>query len=172
MRYIRLYEEFEKGNDIQCISWEDANRLLSKNSDFCVIDWETGKKWMMKRTSGKYHADVEPLTFRDSEIMLSCFPKDKTFEDATFRPVIIEIGLSRYGASLMGFAHCGSNETQFRDRTRILSGGFRNMRNWDSIRDNGIVGHFCLHFIGSLRHTDKMEDIGAQNEIMRIKQEK
>lgn len=163
MKYIKLLEHYN--NDIKKITWEDADKIIALYSDFTVIDKETKKSWIMKRTSGKLHADVEPITAEDSEIMLSCFPKDKSFKEATYRPVIVEIGFNRYGAALMGFPHCGSTSTQFKEKTRVLSGGFRNMRNWDSIRNNDVVGHFCLHFVGSLRHTDYKTDIKAQNAI-------
>ncbi len=49
----------------------------------------------MKRTRGKYHADVEPVTAEDTFKMMSCFPKNKSFKEAIFRPVIVEIGLEK-----------------------------------------------------------------------------
>ena len=164
MKYIKLFENFED-SIIKIIDWEDANQAIPINSYFKIIDKEFEISWMMKRTRGKYHADVEPVTAEDTLKMMSCFPKDKSFKEATFRPVIVEIGLEKLGASLMGFPHCGSNQTDFGEITKKLTGGFKNMPNWDSIRDNNVVGHYCLYFNGSIRHTDKKPEPKAQNAI-------
>ena len=40
-----------------------------------------------------------------------------------------------------------------------------NGANWDKIKNNGASGHVCLHFIGSLRHKDKLIDDEAQKCI-------
>lgn len=164
-KHIKLLEEFQAAKKISKIGWEEADKMIPVFSSFRVIDTGTGKSWTMERTSGKYHADVEPVTKEDTKKMLSCFPKDDSFEEATYRPVIVEIGSDRYAAALMGFPHAGSLSTPFRQKTKHLSGGFKNMPNWDYIRDNGAVGHFCLHFLGSLRHTDKKPDRKAQEAI-------
>ena len=162
---IKTFESFID-DGVSKIDWEEADRTIPRFSPFVVTDLETGKSWEMMRTSGKFHADVEPITKEDSKEMLSCFPKERSFESATYRPVIVSIGVERYKAALMGFPHAGSNSTPFGQKTKKLSGGFRNMPNWDYNRDNSIVGHFCLHFPGSVRHTDKKEDPNAQKAIM------
>jgi hypothetical protein len=172
MRYIRLYEAFQdeqpvtqENSKISKIDWQEANKKIPVFSSFGVTDMETGIFWMMMRTSGKLHADVETLTKEDTAKMLSCFPKDSSFENSTYRPVIVNLGSERYAAALMGFPHAGSNHTPFKQMTKELSGGFTDIPNWDYNRDNGIAGHFCLHFLGSTRHTDKKEDPKAQRAI-------
>jgi hypothetical protein len=165
-RHIELFEEFN--SKISKIDWEEANKIIPLFSSFGVTDAETGSSWMMMRTSGKLHADVEPITKEDTLKMLSCFPEDDSFENATYRPVIVNLGSEKYAAALMGFPHCGSNSTPFKQITKKLSGGFTNMPNWNYIRDNGTVGHFCLHFLGSAKHTDKKEDAKAQRAIASI----
>jgi len=165
-KHIQLFEEFN--SKISKIDWAEADKKIPIFSSFGVTDAETGKSWTMMRTSGKLHADVEPITKKDGKKMLSCFPQDTSFKDATYRPVIVNLGSERYAAALMGFPHCGSTSTEFKQMTKKLSGGFTNMPNWDYIRDNGIVGHFCLHFLGSTKHTDKKEDTKAQKAIRSI----
>jgi len=148
--------------------WEEADMLIPEFSEFKVTDYKTGKSWRMMITSGKYHADVEPVTKSDTQIMNSVFAKDKSFESAQYRPVIIEKDGLRYGAALMGFPHAGSLETKFKETTPERSGGFGEGPNWDYIRDNDAVGHFCLHFKGSIRHTDEKVDDKAQEAINKL----
>jgi hypothetical protein len=167
-KYIKLFEEFKIPEIAHKIEWKEADKIIHPFLPFHIIDVGSGNSWMMMRTSGKYHADVEPITKEDTEKMLSCFPKSDSFEKSIYRPVIVEIGSERYAAALMGFPHAGSNSTPFKQKTKHLSGGFKNMRNWDYNRDNGVVGHFCLHFLGSIRHTDKKTDLDAQKAIMSL----
>lgn len=160
-----LFEGFKISKIVHKIEWEEADKIIQTFLPFRIVDAGSGKSWMMMRTSGKYHADVEPITKGDTEKMLSCFLKSDSFEKSTYKPVIVEIGSERYAAALMGFPHAGSNFTPFKQRTKHLSGGFKNMRNWDYSRDNGVEGHFCLHFLGSIRHTDKKTDLEAQKAL-------
>lgn len=157
------YKTFSNSYSIP--TWDDANNIIPLFTKFKVVDHRTKKSWMMMRTSGKHHADVEPLTPTDTQVMNSVFGKDKSFETAMYRPVIIEINDSKYGAALMGFPHAGSNETDFKEITDKRSGGFDEGPNWDYVRDNGTTGHYCLHFRGSIRHTDEMHDDKAQSAI-------
>jgi hypothetical protein len=100
-RHIELFEEFN--SKISKIDWDEANKIIPLFSSFGVTDAETGSSWMMMRTSGKLHADVEPITKEDTLKMLSCFPEDDSFENATYRPVIVNLGSEKYAAALMGF---------------------------------------------------------------------
>ena len=157
------YKSFSSNFSIP--TWEEADHLVPEFSKFKVVDLETGKSWWMMRTSGKYHADVEPLTSTDTQIMSSLFPEKQSFEGSEYRPVTVEISGSRYGAALMGLPHAGSLETKFKETTDKRSGGFGEGPNWDYIRDNDAVGHCCLHFRGSIRHTDEEIDQRAQAAI-------
>jgi opacity protein-like surface antigen len=160
--YLVKFKDFFKVN---IPVWEEADNLIPVFSRFRVVDLKTKKTWEMMRTSGKYHADVETISKEDTKTMLSVFPKDVSFEEATYRPVIVEISGKKYGAALMGYPHAGSLETKFKEKTNKRSGGFGYGTNWDYNRYNGTTGHFCLHFRGSIRHTDKESDEKAQKAI-------
>ena len=166
MKKLLDYQSFLSKYSIP--TWDEADILIPKFSKFKVTDYQTNKSWMMMRTSGKYHADVEPLTPNDSKIMSSVFSKETSFESADYRPVIIDIDGNRYGAALMGFPHAGSEETKFKETTSKRSGGFDEGPNWDFVRDNGITGHYCLHFRGSIRHTDELADKNAQSALDKL----
>jgi len=148
-------------------TWKEADNIIPVFSKFKVIDYKTRKNWMM-RTSGKFHADVEPLTSADTQIMNSVFGEDSSFETAKYRSVIIDINNGKYGAALMGFPHAGSAETEFKEITDDRSGDFGKGPNWNYIRDNDTTGHYCLHFRGSIRHTDKKSDDRAQSSIDKL----
>lgn len=161
-----INEHFDE--PIKIIDWDYANVIFHKMKKFEVIDFETGKRWMMMRTSGKYHADSEPLTLEDYNIMKSCFPKEESFETVTFRSVYINHNGNKFGCALMGFPHAGNEDTQFGIKCKWRSGGFGEGINWDYIRGNGAIGHFGLHFKGSIKHTDKEIDKSAQDAIKRM----
>ena len=51
------------------IPWEDVNRLFPRGATARVYDVATGEAFMVWRLQGTFHADVEPLTRKDSEIL-------------------------------------------------------------------------------------------------------
>ena len=163
MKHLKEFHQFATKPLI--IDWSVADKLIPNFTKFIVQDIQTAKTWNMMRTSGKYHADVEPVTKEDYNIMKEVFPKEKDFVTVTFRPVIITIYGNQYGCALMGFPHAGSLTSEFGERIPKRSGGFGAGINWDYLRDNGVTGHFCLHFRNSIKHTDKMPDKGAQQAI-------
>ena len=64
-KHIQLFEEFN--SKISKIDWVEADKKIPIFSSFGVTDAETGKSWTMMRTSGKLHADVEPITKKDGK---------------------------------------------------------------------------------------------------------
>ena len=59
-----------KKADIEFLDWyTEANYVLPVNSIFRVTDFYTKKSFYMKRTTGSCHADCEPLTKEDTQII-------------------------------------------------------------------------------------------------------
>ncbi len=51
------------------LQWKEVNQLLPKYTKFTVMDFETGKKFKVQRRAGSHHADVQPLTSKDTKVM-------------------------------------------------------------------------------------------------------
>lgn len=116
---------FRKGG-IQAIAWSTVNQLWKKEEIAKIIDLETGKSFQAKRLYGYYHADVEPLTKEDTEIMKEIYGGKWSWER---RAVVVQLKNLYIAASINGMPHGGQ-----------------------SIYDNGFDGQFCVHFLGSRVH--------------------
>src|SRR3954471_12861771 len=57
------------GIQIDMLPWEKVYGILPKYSKFTVLDVETGKMFKVQRRAGSRHADVQPLTSKDTKIM-------------------------------------------------------------------------------------------------------
>ena len=57
------------GLQIEMLPWEKVYKILPKYSKFTVLDVETGKMFHVQRRAGSRHADVQPLTPKDTSIM-------------------------------------------------------------------------------------------------------
>ncbi|QIB26928.1 LysM peptidoglycan-binding domain-containing protein [Caloranaerobacter azorensis] len=131
--------------------WKGAQYLIPIGAKFKVIDFYTGKSFMAKRTAGTNHADVETLTAYDTK-------KFKEIWGGSFswvrRPVIIEYKGRRIAASASGMPHAGNDKAPGGVYTSWRSGGYGGGVNLDYIKNNGMNGHFDIHFLNSTRHKD------------------
>lgn len=112
--------------------WKEAQYLIPINSIFTVKDLKTGKIWQMKRTIGANHADCEPLTKPDTQIMKSVWGGKFSWER---RHVLILFN----GRQIAASASCMPHSIQY-------------------IYTNGVDGHFDIHFPNSTRHKDGQRD--------------
>lgn len=124
---------------IQAISWPVVNQLWQVNETVRIIDLRTGRSFMAKRRGGHYHSDTEPLTSRDTQILLSLYGGRWSWER---RPVAVQIHHQFVAASINGMPHGRS-----------------------SIPDNHFNGHFCVHFLGSRLHLNSKIDPDHQSKI-------
>lgn len=113
--------------------WKEAQYLIPINAVFTVKDFETGKTWNMKRTIGANHADCEPYTASDTQIMKSVWGGEFSWKT---RPVLILFN----GRQIAASASCMPHSVQY-------------------ITNNGVNGHYDIHFPNSTRHMD-----GQRNE--------
>src|SRR3954447_19446322 len=111
--------------------WKKVNQLLPKYSKFIVQDMETGKRFKVQRRAGSQHADVQPLTAKDTKIMKKIYGGKWSWKR---RAIYVIHKKQRIAASMHGMPH-GAGALQ-----------------------NNFPGHFCIHFYGSTTHrTDSMD---------------
>lgn len=118
--------------------WTEAQYVWPIGRDARIIDFQTGRSFMARRTVGAFHADVEPLTAEDSRIMREIWGG---FSWAT-RPVIVEVDGRRLAASANGMPH-----------------------SIQTITNNNFNGHFCIHFQNSTRHKDNRQQADHQQNV-------
>jgi peptidoglycan DL-endopeptidase LytF len=118
--------------------WTEAQYVVPIGKTFKVIDFASGKTFMVKRTTGANHADCETVTTRDSTIAKGIWNGYSWKE----RPVIIELDGRKIAASMSFMPH-----------------------DVDYIKNNGINGHFDIHFKNSTRHKDGKIDYDHQKQV-------
>lgn len=144
------------------VSWfGGAENIIPRGSDFKVIDFNTGKSFMVRRTIGTNHADCETLTKDDTNIMKSIWGGFSWVR----RPAIVEYNGRRIAASVTFMPHAGLDSVAGGITTKNRSGGYGRGINLDYIKGNGIDGHFDIHFAASTRHMDGKQDPQHQKMI-------
>ena len=119
------------------LSWAEVDELFPKYCEAKVIDLETGSHFMIQRRGGTYHADVQPLTARDTEVMKKIYNDKWSWKR---RAVIVQLDNSRkIAASMNGMPHGLGN-----------------------IEGNDFDGHFCIHFKDSTTHGSRKVDTAHQ----------
>ncbi|XJZ25843.1 hypothetical protein ACF5W4_10540 [Bacillota bacterium Lsc_1132] len=117
---------------IEMLPWSEVNHLLPKYTKFVVLDVETGKQFHVQRRAGSNHADVQPLTSKDTQIMKKIYNGKWSWK----RRAIFVIYKDQWiAASMHGMPH-GAGALQ-----------------------NNFPGHFCIHFYGSTIHRTNNLDL-------------
>lgn len=115
-----------------------VNSALPRLGVYTVIDVKTGKRFNIKRLYGTNHADVEPLTVKDTAILKDIYGGSWSWDR---RPVIVLNNEKAYAGSMNGMPH-GS-----------------------STIDNGMSGHICIHFLNSKTHGSNQIDPGHKAAV-------
>jgi hypothetical protein len=141
--------------------WKEAQYVFSRDDIATVKDVYTGKTFKVKRTMGTNHADSEALTLTDTEIIKSIwggFSWDR-------RPVHIYIKGRVLAASMSAMPHAGLDSAPAYAYVNNRSDGYGSGENLDVIKNNGMDGHFDIHFLNSTRHKDGKLDPEHQKMI-------
>ncbi|WP_270181690.1 hypothetical protein [Alkalihalobacillus sp. CinArs1] len=117
-------------NKVQLIPWKEVEKIIPRKAVFSITDVETGKSFDVQRRAGSDHADVQPLTHKDTKIMKAIYRKWSWKR----RAVIVTIDGKQIAGSMNGMPH-GAGALQ-----------------------NGFNGHFCLHFLNSSTHRSSEPD--------------
>lgn len=106
-----------------------------------VTDVDTGLTWLVKRSGGSNHADVQPLTAADTAKMKQAYNGKWSWDR---HAIWVTINGVSYAASMNGMPH-GSG----------------------SIKDNNFDGHHCIHFLNSRTHTGNRWDTAHQAAVQK-----
>ncbi|WP_139230761.1 hypothetical protein [Paenibacillus catalpae] len=120
----------------QLLDWQEAEKLFSRKAVFVIKDMESGLSFRVQRRAGHDHADVQPVTKADTEIMKQIYNKGWTWDR---KAIIAEKDGKQIAASMNGMPHGG-----------------------DGIPENGFSGHFCVHFLNSSTHKSDAPDLPHQ----------
>ena len=125
---------------VQILPWDMVKILLPNRSYFTIIDVETGLSFRVQRRAGSRHADVQPLTIKDTAIMKQIYGGKWSWN----RRAILVMSKDRLiAASMSGMPH-GSGALK-----------------------NGFHGHFCVHFAGSRTHRSMSLDFAHQIMVLK-----
>jgi hypothetical protein len=130
----------QKSDKIKMTQWEEVNEILPRYSKFTVVDLETGLEFRVQRRAGSNHADVQPLTTKDTAIMKEIYEGKWSWKR---RAIIVISEDGKIAASMHGMPHGG--------------GALK----------NNFPGHFCIHFYGSTTHRTNFMDLSHKLMILK-----
>ena len=130
--------------------------IFSLGSEAIVTDVDTGISFRVKRTGGTNHSDTETLSKEDTELLKKIFNGQWSWER---RAVIVTVGNRIIAASMAGMPHAGRDDKPARTIVSNRSDGYGTGVNYDSIKGNGMSGHFDIHFLNSRTHgTNRVDE--------------
>jgi len=140
-----MNESNTSDNKAEYLDWfKEVQYIYKKGDEATVTDVDTGKSFRVRRLYGGNHADTEPLTSEDTKIMKSIYGGSWSWNR---RAIIVTVkddqNIERkIAASMNGMPHGGQ-----------------------SISNNGMKGHFCIHFKNSRTHSGSRLDPGHQAAV-------
>jgi D-gamma-glutamyl-meso-diaminopimelic acid endopeptidase CwlS len=140
--------------------WTEAQYVIPVGSVFEVVDYYTGKSFMVKRTTGANHADCETLTKNDTDIMKQIWGGSFNW---SARPIIVKYNGRKIAASATSMPHAGNDNAPGGVYTAWRSGDYGAGYNLDWVKGNGMNGVFDIHFLNSTRHNDGKVDLYHQS---------
>lgn len=137
------------------LDWFKRVQHIFKRGDIAeVMDVKTGRTFYLKRTFGTNHADVEPLTREDTNIIKDIWGGWSW----TRRAVVVKIDGYYLAGSLSAMPHAGVDSKQAVKYVSGRSGGYGWGQNLDAVKNNGANGVLDLHFKNSRNHnTNKVK---------------
>lgn len=116
-----------KGTAIPMDWWTSGiQKIFAKGTTATITDVATGLAWREQRRGGSNHADVQPLTAKDTAALKKAYGGSWSWKR---RAIFVTINGVNYAASMNGMPHGGS-----------------------SIKGNNFDGHHCIHFTNSRTH--------------------
>jgi hypothetical protein len=126
--------------NVEVLPWEKVREIIPNKTKFTIIDVETGLSFHVQRRAGSSHADVQPLTRKDTKIMKKIYHNRWSWKR---RAILILSKDHLIAASMNGMPH-GAGALP-----------------------NGFPGHFCVHFSGSSTH--KLKKVDPAHQLMILK---
>lgn len=136
-------------NSNYLLPWfSEVSKIFKRGMTATVYDITTGLSFKVKRTYGTNHADCETLTAEDTKIMKKIYG-NWSWER---RPIIVMVDGYKIAASMAGMPHAGMDKYEANVYINSRSGGYGRGMNLDTVKGNGMDGHFDIHFYGSKTH--------------------
>lgn len=142
--------------------WKEAGKVFAIGDVAKVTDVRTGKTFNIMRTYGSNHADSETLALEDTKIMKEIWGGQWSWAR---RPVILEIDGRRLAASMAGMPHAGIDSQPANKIVNSRSQGYGRGYNLDKVKNNGMDGHFDVHFLNSRTHGTNRVDPNHQKAV-------
>ena len=115
------------------VDWSEVKTLLAIGMTYTVTDCNTGKSFALTYSGGEKHAEMELTSIGDLDTFMQVCGDEFNFYK---RPIVVKIGDRLVAASMQCYPH-GS----------------------ESVADNGMDGHICVFFFGSLSHVGNLPDL-------------
>lgn len=125
---------------IEMLPWKEVNQLMPIYTKFTVIDVETGKQFRVQRRAGSEHADVQPLTAKDTKMMKTIYGGKWSWK--------------RRGILIV-------------QKDRLIAASMHGMPHGAGALKNNFPGHFCIHFYGSKTHRTNSMDYSHMLMILK-----
>ena len=128
-------------SSMKLLKWYDEVKPSIKTGQTALIyDPGTGLSWRIKFYSLGHHADSEPLTWEDTQVMNASFGKTAW----TVHPVYVQLPSGQWTMATM------------HNRPHL----------YGSITNNGFGGHLCIHFLRDVSECISAgdKDYGVQNQ--------
>lgn len=135
-------EAIVQDGGLELLEWTYVRgNVFPQGSVLQIYDVWSSMVYYVTNFSNGNHADVVPMTYTDTEIFRSTFSHRNTWDP---RPVIVTANGRSVPAAINGMPHGGANH-----------------------RDNGMIGHVCLHFFGSRTHNgNRSYEAEMQHAVM------
>ena len=158
--YTDANEDSKKG----ALDWfSEVQYLWPRDTNATVTDVDTGKSFKVKRTYGTNHADVEPLSKKDSAIIKDIWG-GFSWER---RAVIVQVGTSKIAGSMTAMPHAGADSSPAENIVNGRSCSYGRGQNLDAVKNNGCSGVMDIHFKNSKTHnTNKVQKV-QQDMVMK-----
>lgn len=147
--------------DILMPWFNGVENVFAVGTEAVVTDVDTGISFRVQRTGGSNHSDTEPLTEKDTAILKKIYGGQWGWER---RAVIVTVGDRKIAGSMTGMPHAGRDDKPARQVVSDRSAGYGTGINFDSVKGNGMSGHFDIHFLGS--RTSVSNRVDAQHQAM------
>lgn len=116
----------------EMLEWSTVKRLMKLGGEYTVTDCNTGESFNLVFAGGANHAEMELARIADKAVFSKVCGVEFNYLK---RPVVVNVDGRRIAASMQCYPH-GS----------------------DTVENNGIDGHVCVFFAGSLSHVGALSD--------------
>lgn len=144
------------------LDWfKEVIHIWKRGQNAVITDVDTGKSFKVKRTFGTNHADVEPLTKEDTNIIKDIWG-GFSWER---RAVVVEVNGKVLAGSMTSVPHAGLDSKPAEKIVSNRSDNYGTGQNLDAVKNNGANGVMDLHFKNSRTHSSNVKQSSHQNMI-------